>query len=520
MELTSWQKLDKYFSKKSMMEILGVDRDENAHSKFLGWLFENEDTREVAIKSLLVLLKDKREQEQKNTHFPRSLYEINWDTFSIKDTKVTLEDFVEVCGRNESGNKVTDKNGNEIKYYGRADIVIDVSSEINSEEKSFHIIIENKINSFEHIMGRGQKYEDAQGALWQTVGYYYYYKEKYGEENCVFVFLTRHKSQIEIPKKIKDLYKPDHKDGRAQSDSFIWIDYQNVLDSILVKVLDSIKESLKGTKQTKDSCTSLSEITIRINDYIRCLCINKTQENLMAICSDSEIAKLSCEVWKDNKELFNDLVGNRSDQNFFWRENKVFIQPLFEILAYLCDIDDEKGKNEIKEKDQIRKIKNIVNGKDFTTYEIKKDGTPISVEYTIRKKSIYTQKLGKNALVRTVVWLYMHENEKMRSLESLQSAFPMSLRIKGKRFDSDAITNKVIDGEKRDRWKPIKDIKVFCDNNELKSIELEKDLYVIQTGWDGTDMMNRFIEHAHKLLGDMYHIEEVVPEEQTKGNDE
>jgi hypothetical protein len=96
----------------------------------------------------------------------------------------------------------------------------------------------------------------------------------------------------------------------------------------------------------------------------------------------------------------------------------------------------------------------------------------------------------------------------------------MSLRIKGKRFDSDAITNKVSDGEKRDRWKPIKDIKVFCDNNELKSIELEKDLYVIQTGWDGTDMMNRFIEHAHKLLGDIYHIEEVVPEEQTKGNDE
>ena len=502
----SWEILKDYFNKKSMMEILGVDRDENAHSKFLGWLFENEDTREVAIKSLLTLLDNNK---QSDNQIPEFFVFDNRKV--ISDVKVKLEDFVEVNPRDIKSDAEQDE-----KVYGRADIVVDL---IYGQEP-LHIIIENKIDSFEHKMGKGQKLEAEEGAIWQTEGYNYYYKGKYGEENCVFVFLTRHKSQIEIPKKIKDLYKPDHKDGRAQSDSFIWIDYQNVLDSILVKVLDSIKESLKGTKQTKDSCTSLSEITIRINDYIRCLCINKTQENLMAICSDSEIAKLSCEVWKDNKELFNDLVGNRSDQNFFWRENKVFIQPLFEILAYLCDIDDEKGKNEIKEKDQIRKIKNIVNGKDFTTYEIKKDGTPISVEYTIRKKSIYTQKLGKNALVRTVVWLYMHENEKMRSLESLQSAFPMSLRIKGKRFDSDAITNKVIDGEKRDRWKPIKDIKVFCDNNELKSIELEKDLYVIQTGWDGTDMMNRFIEHAHKLLGDIYHIEEVVPEEQTKGNDE
>lgn len=490
MIMTNWEKLEDYFNKKSMMEILGVDRDENAHSKFIGWLFENKDTREVAIKNLLRLLLDKH-KEQEGTHFPELKDVDEFQSMNIDNVKVILEDFVEAG---------EDRN----KYYGRADIVLEVTYD---NKQHLYVIIENKIDSFEHKMGKGQKEEDAEGAMWQTEGYNYYYsKIRYNADNCLFVFLTRPKSQINIPDKIKSQYKENRKDGRPQCDIFVWIDYQNVLDSILVKVLENIKEE--------------SEIQLRIKDYIRCLCINKTQENLMAICSDSEIAKLSCEVWKDNKELFNDLVGNRSDQNFFWRENKVFIQPLFEILAYLCDIDDEKGKNEIKEKDQIRKIKNIVNGKDFTTYEIKKDGTPISVEYTIRKKSIYTQKLGKNALVRTVVWLYMHENEKMRSLESLQSAFPMSLRIKGKRFDSDAITNKVIDGEKRDRWKPIKDIKVFCDNNELKSIELEKDLYVIQTGWDGTDMMNRFIEHAHKLLGDMYHIEEVVPEEQTKGNDE
>lgn len=46
MELNSWQKLDKYFSKKSMMEILDVDRKENNHSRFLGWLFEEKEAVE------------------------------------------------------------------------------------------------------------------------------------------------------------------------------------------------------------------------------------------------------------------------------------------------------------------------------------------------------------------------------------------------------------------------------------------------------------------------------------------
>jgi hypothetical protein len=49
--------LDSYFQQKSTMEILGVDRDENAHSRFLAWLFENEETRDVAIKKLISLLK-------------------------------------------------------------------------------------------------------------------------------------------------------------------------------------------------------------------------------------------------------------------------------------------------------------------------------------------------------------------------------------------------------------------------------------------------------------------------------
>jgi len=476
------------------MEILGVDRDENAHSKFLGWLFENEDTREVAIKSLLVLLKD-------NTHFPRSLYEINWDTFSIKDTKVTLEDFVEVCGRNESGNKVTDKNGNEIKYYGRADIVIDVSSEINSEEKSFHIIIENKIDSFEHKMGRGQKYEDAQGALWQTVGYYYYYKEKYGEENCVFVFLTR--PNIDEKKCIKFFKDKSQKNnGRPQCDSFIWINYQNVLDSILVKVLDSIKESLKGTKQTKDSCTSLSEITIRINDYIRCLGINKTQENLMAISSDSEIAKLADEIWNSIQE---DKI--KSNQNI--------IRPLFEVLYYL---HHNPKKNGI-----IDSIYGIVNDKDYTTYSIEGIKSGVGIDACSHRDSGLT----KNALIMRVVELYLKE----KGDKNIKEVFPPALRMvcKGALAKEESLSNQVIIEleeyiQKKNEYKKSKNqepltkesakdaINKDDDWKELNVNEALSGLYVIQTGWDGKIMMNNFIEHVKQIMPE-YTIKEQVHED-------
>jgi hypothetical protein len=304
------------------------------------------------------------------------------------------------------------------------------------------------------------------------------------------VFLTRHKSQIEIPKKIKDLYKPDHKDGRAQSDSFIWIDYQNVLDSILVKVLDSIKESLKGTKQTKDSCTSLSEITIRINDYIRCLGINKTQENLMAISSDSEIAKLADEIWE---ECLRDKGKNLLT-------HQELIRPLFEVLYHI--------KNDVK----IQKIRNIINGKDYTTYVIKKG------------EENKGSGLTKNGLVKKVVELYL-ENNKQEELKGLKEHFSPKLRMvnKSSRAKEESLSNQVVINleEYVQKKKELKGQELLIKESPQEAIDKDKHWeklmrdekptvwYVIQTGWDGQIIMNHFIKHAERLLSG-YNIQECV----------
>ena len=58
-EKTAWENLEEYFSKKSMMEILGVDRDENAHSQFLAWLFEKPE----ALSLLLTFIKNEKKKD-------------------------------------------------------------------------------------------------------------------------------------------------------------------------------------------------------------------------------------------------------------------------------------------------------------------------------------------------------------------------------------------------------------------------------------------------------------------------
>ena len=121
-------KLHEFFSKKSTMEILGVDRDENAHSKFLGWLFENELTRDSAIKNLLALLQTKL-REQKIQDIPDVMKSYNEKTFAFQQVHVKLEDVVEVEYEGKT-------------YHGRVDIVIDI--QLNNSDHLF-VIIENKI---------------------------------------------------------------------------------------------------------------------------------------------------------------------------------------------------------------------------------------------------------------------------------------------------------------------------------------------------------------------------------------
>lgn len=429
-------KLHEFFSKKSTMEILGVDRDENAHSKFLGWLFENELTRDSAIKKLLALLQTKL-RKQKIQDIPDVMKSYNEKTFAFQQVHVKLEDVVEVEYEGKT-------------YHGRVDIVIDI--QLNNSDHLF-VIIENKIFSHEHRLGCGKKTEDPD-APWQTKGYYLYYDNK-NKNKCLFAYLTLpQRPMLEGDSDKEEIDEPDCK-------KFIPINYQDLMTDLL--------EELKVTYTVAKKQKEVSIIQQRIIDYITCLEINKTQNSLMAVSKD---LKTLAEEYKDIQLLknINDNIQNKNAS--FWQEHKDFLRPLFKVLTYLAEVN--KYSDIIK--NEIQKIDKIVNGKDYTAYMIKENNQPI---ISGDNKDRY----GKNALVKKAVELYINYHQ-ISDFEELRKAFPPSLRLvnKGSSADPESLCNQVVSITKY--------------NNDWKPIEPKDDWFVNQTGWDGRTMMDNFIEHV------------------------
>lgn len=137
--------LDNYLSEMSMMEILGVDRDENAHSNFLAWLFGNEVTGREACRLLLKSINNKEVSSP------------------ILVKKVIREYFIQHDNQK-----------------GRIDIMI----EYNEGETGKRIIIENKVLSTEHNK--------------QTELYYKVFEKEAATTS--FVFLTMSGAETECDK--------------------------------------------------------------------------------------------------------------------------------------------------------------------------------------------------------------------------------------------------------------------------------------------------------------------------------
>jgi ribosomal protein L21E len=458
-------KLHEFFSKKSTMEILGVDRDENAHSKFLGWLFENELTRDSAIKKLLALLQTKL-REQKIQDIPDVMKSYNEKTFAFQQVHVKLEDVVEVEYEGKT-------------YHGRVDIVIDI--QLNNSDHLF-VIIENKIFSHEHRLGCGKKTEDPD-APWQTIGYnlYYDYKNKNNKNNCLFAYLTLPKCPMpEGDSDKKEIDEPNCK-------KFIHINYQDLMTHLL--------EKLKVTDTVAEKQKEASIIQQRIIEYITCLEINKTQNSLMAVSND--LKKLANEYV--DIPLLKKIHENIQNKNAsFWQEHKDFLRPLFKVLTYLAEdgnYSNEDGNYSNIIKKEIQEIDKFVNGKDYTAYMIKENNQPMI-------SGDNKDRFGKNALVKKVVELYIN-NHQISDFEELRKAFPPSLRLvnKGSSADPKSQCNQVVSSSQYNKnWKPI---------------EPKDDWFVNQTGWDGRTMMDNFIAHVKRIMP-QYTIEEVIPGEDVK----
>ena len=164
---------------KSMMEILGVHRDENKHSDFLAWLFDSSSNHQLGVlpaKNLIELIKK------------------NGQLLPIITDKIT---------------KCTAKREVAGKDRDRVDIIL----EIEAEPKNIRVIFENKVNAPETIDNKG---------IGQTQRYHDEYEQKKDGFENVYIYNRCDKSQL------------------PQCEEFICITYQDIVDNIIEPLLPDL----------------------------------------------------------------------------------------------------------------------------------------------------------------------------------------------------------------------------------------------------------------------------------------
>ena len=167
------------YQTKSMMEIVGVHRDENKHSDFLAWLFDSSSDHQLGVSPAEKLIE---------------LINKNGQLLPIIADKIT---------------KCTAKREVAGKDRDRVDIIL----EIEAEPKNIRVIFENKVNAPETID------KDGTG---QTQRYYDEYKQKDDGFKNVYIYNRCDKSQL------------------PQCEEFICITYQDIVDNIIEPLLPDL----------------------------------------------------------------------------------------------------------------------------------------------------------------------------------------------------------------------------------------------------------------------------------------
>lgn len=178
------------YQTKSMMEILGVHRDENKHSDFLAWLFDSSSDHQLVspAENLIELINKKVTENINNIYNDEKKLGKHLPIIADKITKCTAKR--EVAGKDRD----------------RVDIIL----EIEAEPKNIRVIFENKVNAPETIdkddIGQTQRYHDE------------YEQKKDGFKN-VYIYNRCDKSQL------------------PQCKEFICITYQDIVDNIIEPLL-------------------------------------------------------------------------------------------------------------------------------------------------------------------------------------------------------------------------------------------------------------------------------------------
>ncbi len=246
-------KLESYYHSKSLPEIIGASRKELAHSSFISWILNNNESHMLGIfplKKLLELLVIYSKERHKLKY--KSLY-----------NSIIISDFELI--------NVSVETEKSIKNVGRLDIYIESEIKYLDKRHKLRLIIENKVGAKEQ--------KD------QTKKYFNYYEQIKSESDInLYIFLTPI-SSLEL----MDLELPE-----CSCKDYIQINYQSIVDFILEPALN--KNITERTKFIiKEYLQSLSQPTIDKN--------NEQYKQGLIMALGNEERNLLTRFWEKNQKL-------------------------------------------------------------------------------------------------------------------------------------------------------------------------------------------------------------------------
>lgn len=393
-----YQELNAYYSKKTIFNILKIERNENRHSAFLAWLLDknvNHGLGDEPLKKLLRFLYIRNEVNSYDSCLLSGNY---------------LIDKLEVS---------TEEQAYDSKKYGRIDIFLKLQYRYHTrdeQEKRLCVIIENKMYTEEHD-NQTERYRD-----WAL-------RQKYEKEQIIGVFLA--------PNRV----------GKCTGDNtpgfeFLKIDYQDLLDNVL--------EPLLLLDMPQDAKVFITDYIINLGQPLQ-----KTDDNgavkeqtgtILAVPNKTK--EKVYDLYKKHKDFLDALVcaknsGKKDLLTELFKDRYPSIQPKGEVLPLLRSFWENKNNKSLLKIildislnldyegcDQIiaKLLELNESNRDNTKYLVfAADGTLMNENGKPASKSLASYYIFK-------AWLDKNENA---TIDEIRAAFPVESILDSDKYPYD-----------------------------------------------------------------------------------
>ena len=336
-------KLERMFNNSSVLSIVGVDRKEIRHSRFLEWLFNQQEINTSDLSSPIMHLLDViiRRDESQNPDEDKRLVDSELSD-GIVSRSVKIKDLVAIRELKTDGvtmeTLVFDKKNQKLvpkEMTGSIDILIKFTVNIMTdgklgEDRKVAICIENKAFTEEHDLQTWKYYAYLTGSAtefnnWKNntefpslkieesktaKGKFYY---------LLFVYLKPSaNAEMENMESIKADCKCPH---------YVHINYQDVVDEILTPILND--------EETPEAFLR------HINQYVDSLGLQNDDIEKGAMAYKRNVMELSFNVWERYKELLNSVFKDDSIGKAFRDSHRLFLANLFSVIEMSTTKEDE-----------------------------------------------------------------------------------------------------------------------------------------------------------------------------------